>query len=166
MSNSFWPHGLYSTWNSLGQNTGVGSISLLQGIFPTQGSNPGLLHYRWILYQLSYKGSPRILEWVAYPFSSEPSWPRNQTGVSWIAGGKCGRPGFDPWIGKIPWLRERLPTPVFWPGEFHGLHSPCGCKESDTTERLSLSTPLRFFTNQVFKNLSYVTCIKHIFYIH
>ena len=49
------------------------------------------------------------------------------------------RPGFDPWVGEIPWRRERLPTPVFWPGEFHGLYSPWGCKESDTTERLSLS---------------------------
>ena len=39
MSDSFWPHGLYSPWNSLGQNTGMGSLSLLQGIFPTQGSN-------------------------------------------------------------------------------------------------------------------------------
>jgi len=48
-------------------------------------------------------------------------------------------PGFDPWVGKIPWRRERLPTPVFWPGEFHGLYSPCGCKELDMTERLSLS---------------------------
>ena len=45
------PHGLYSPWNSLGQNTGVGSLSLLQGIFPTQGSNPGIPHCRWILYQ-------------------------------------------------------------------------------------------------------------------
>ena len=45
-----------------------------------------------------------------------------------------GRPGFDPWVGKIPWRRERLPTPVFWPGEFHGLCSPWGHKESDTTE--------------------------------
>ena len=44
------PHGLYSPWNSLGQNTGVGSLSLLQGIFSTQGSNPGLPHCRWILY--------------------------------------------------------------------------------------------------------------------
>ena len=49
------PHGLYSPWNSPGQNTGAGSRSLLQGIFPTQGSNPGLLHCRWILYQLSYQ---------------------------------------------------------------------------------------------------------------
>ena len=36
--------------------------------------------------------------------------------------GNAGRPGFDPWVGKIPWRRERLPTPVFWPGEFHGLY--------------------------------------------
>ena len=46
----------------------MGSLSLLQGIFPTQGSNPGLPHCRWILYQLCHNGSPRILEWVAYPF--------------------------------------------------------------------------------------------------
>ena len=46
---------------------------------------------------------------------------------------------FDPWIWKIPWRRERLHTPVFWPEEFHGLYSPWGCKESDTTEQISLS---------------------------
>ena len=55
VSYSLWPHGLYSPWNSLGQNTGVGSLSLLQGIFPTQRLNPGLPHCRWILYQLSYQ---------------------------------------------------------------------------------------------------------------
>ena len=71
----------------LGQNTGVGSLSLLQGIFPTQGSNPGLLHCRQILYQLSHKGSPRILEWAAYPFSKGSSRSRNRTRVSCIAGG-------------------------------------------------------------------------------
>ena len=60
-------------WNSLGQNTGVGGLSLLQGIFPAQGLNPGLLHCGQILYQLSYKGSPRVLAWVAYPFSSGSS---------------------------------------------------------------------------------------------
>ena len=49
---------------------------------------------------------------------------------------QCGRPGFDPWVGKIC-RRERLPTPVFWPGEFHGLYSPWGRKELDTTEQLS-----------------------------
>ena len=58
MSNSLQPHGLYGPWNSPGQNTRVGSLSLLQGIFPTQGKNPGLLHCRWILYQLNHKGSP------------------------------------------------------------------------------------------------------------
>ena len=78
---------LYSQWNSPGQNTGVGSLSLLQGIFPTQGSNSGLLHYRQILNQLSYKGCPRILEWVAYPFSRGSSQPRNRTRVPCIAGG-------------------------------------------------------------------------------
>ena len=83
VSDSLWLHGL----NSLGQNTGVGSLSLLQGIFPTQGLNPGLPPCRWILYQLSHQGSPRILEWVAYPFSRGSSWPRDWTRVSCIAGG-------------------------------------------------------------------------------
>ena len=58
-----------------------------RGVFPTQGSDPGLLHCRQILYQLSHKGSPRIQEWVAYPFSSRSPQPSNQTGVSGIAGG-------------------------------------------------------------------------------
>ena len=58
VSDSLQPHGLYSPWNFLGQNTGVGSLSLLQGFFPTQGSNPDLPCCRWILYQLSHKGSP------------------------------------------------------------------------------------------------------------
>ena len=49
------------------------------------------------------------------------------------------RPEFDTWVGKLPWRRDRLPTPVFWPGEFHELYSPWGCKESDMTEQLSLS---------------------------
>ena len=78
------PRGLYSPGNSPGQNTGVGSHSLFQGIFPTQGLNLGLPHYRQILYQLSHQGSPRILQWVAYPFSSGSSQPRSQTRVSCI----------------------------------------------------------------------------------
>ena len=54
---------------------------------------------------------------------------------------QCGRPGFDPWVGKIPWRRKWKPTPVFLPGESHGQrslvgYSPQGHKESDTTERL------------------------------
>ena len=52
---------------------------------------------------------------------------------------QCRRPGFYPWVGKIPRRREWLPTPVFWPGEFHGLCSPWVCKELHMTERVSLS---------------------------
>ena len=63
MSDSLWLHGLYSSWSSLGQNTGMGSLSLLQGIFLTQRSNPGLPHCMLILYQLSHKGCPRTLKW-------------------------------------------------------------------------------------------------------
>ena len=58
VSDSLRPHGLYSPWNPPGQNTGVDSLSLLQGIFPTQGSNSGLPHCRRILYQVSHKGRP------------------------------------------------------------------------------------------------------------
>ena len=64
VSDSFQPHGLYSPWNSPGQNTGVSSLCLRQGNFPLQGSNPGLPHCRRILYQLSHQRSPRILEWM------------------------------------------------------------------------------------------------------
>ena len=77
------------------------------------------------------------------------------------------RPGFNPWVGQIPWRKERLPTPVFWPEEFHGLYSPWGQKESDTTERLSLTHQftdahldcfhLPAITNQAVMN-SYVQC--------
>ena len=87
VSNSLQSHGLYSPWNSPGHNTGVGSLSLLQRIFPIQGLNPGLPQWGQILYQLSHKQSPRILEWVAYPFSEGSSQPRNWTRVSCIAGG-------------------------------------------------------------------------------
>ena len=113
MSNSLQPHGIYSPWNSLGQNTGMGSLSLLQGIFPTKGKNPGLLHCRQILYHLGHCAvclvwlfvtpwtvahqvpqaplsirilQARILEWAAMPSSRGSSWPRNWTPVSCIAG--------------------------------------------------------------------------------
>ena len=68
------------------KNTGVDSLSLLQQVFPTQEPNRGLLHCRQILYQLCHQGSPRILEWIAYSFSSTSSQPRNPTRVSCIAG--------------------------------------------------------------------------------
>ena len=60
-------------------------------------------------------------------------------------------PGFDPWVGKIPWRRERLSTAVFWPGEFHGLYSPRGHKELDTTH-----THTHTHTHRVFRSGSVV----------
>ena len=64
MSNSLWPMDYNCPWNSLGQNTGVCSSSLLQGIFLTQGANPGLPCYRQILYCLSHEGSPSLLQGI------------------------------------------------------------------------------------------------------
>ena len=81
------PPGTSVHGDSLSKNAGVGCRALLQGILQIQGLNPGLLLCRQILYHLSYKGSPRILEWVAFPFSRGSSQPRNQTRVSCIAGG-------------------------------------------------------------------------------
>ena len=82
---TLWPHEpparLLHPWKSPGKNTRVGSCSLLQGIFPTHGSNSGLLHCRWILYCLSHQRSTRKLEWVALSFSRGFSQPRNWTGI-------------------------------------------------------------------------------------
>ena len=86
ISDSLQPLGLYSPWDSPGQNTGVGSLSLLQGIFLTY-SNPDLPDCRQVVYQLSHQRSPRILQWVDYLFPSGSSRPRNRTRVSCIAGG-------------------------------------------------------------------------------
>ena len=123
---SLWRHRLYSPWNSPGQNTVVGNLSRLQGIFPTQGSNPGLLLCRWILYQLNHQGSPKILEWVASPFSSRSSWPRNRIGVSRIAGGfhtnwAIREAHHQLWVHELPphwFMALMLPfnSPGGWPG--------------------------------------------------
>ena len=88
MSDSSWPPmGSSVHGDPPGKNIGVGSHVLLQEIFPTQGSNLGLPHCRQILYRLSnHQGNTWILEWVAYQFSRGSSQPRNQTGVSCIAG--------------------------------------------------------------------------------
>ena len=83
MSNFLRPHGLYSPWNSPSQNTGVGSLSLLQGIFPTQGSNPGLSHYRQIFLPAEPQGKPKntgvvslsILQWIFLTQESKPGSP-------------------------------------------------------------------------------------------
>ena len=87
VSNSLRPYGLCSPRNSPGQNTGVGNLSLLQGIFPIQGLNPGFPRCGQIVYQLSHMWSPRIREWVAYPFASGSSWAWNWTRDSCVVGG-------------------------------------------------------------------------------
>ena len=69
----------------------------------------------------------------------------------------CRRPRLDLWVGKIPWGRERLPIPVFCHREFHGLYSPWGCKELDTTEQLSLSTWMYLDCN---------FCLNYVWYVY
>ena len=120
--------------DSPGKNIGVGCHALLQGIFPTQGLNPGLPHCRRILYQLSHKGSPTYsrhlcLIYLAQLVKNPPAMQETQ---------------FDSWVGKILWRRESLHTPVFWLGESHGQRSLAGCslwdrKELAMTERLTLT---------------------------
>ena len=97
MSDSLQAHGLYNPWNSPGQNTGVGSLSLLQGIFSIQGLNPGLPNCRRILYQVSHKGSPRISEWVAYPFSSRSSDP----GIDSLSAELSGKLPSNHWLQAV-----------------------------------------------------------------
>ena len=118
LSDSFLPHGLYSSWKSLGQNTRVGSLSLLQGIFPTQGSIPSFPCCRQILYQLSYQGSPRRLEWVDYPFSSWSSQPRNRTRVPCIAGRFFTNWGIREALGSPSCVSCSVLSDSLWP---HGL---------------------------------------------
>ena len=91
------------------KNTGVGNLSLLQRIFPTQELNWGLLHCRLILYQLSYQGSPREQRICL----------------------QCRRPRFNSWVGKISWRRERLPTPVFLGFPCGSAGKEFGCKAGD-----------------------------------
>ena len=99
------PQGSSVHGDSPGKNTEVGCHFLLQGIFPTQGLNPGLPHCRQMLYCLSHQGSPKILVSVGYPFSRGSSQPRNPTGVSCIAGGSF-----------TSWADQRIRTVL---GEFN-----------------------------------------------
>ena len=81
MSDSLRPHGLYSPWNSPGQNTGVGRLSLLQGIFPTQELNQGLLHCRRIIYQLNYEGNPSSTPGLGRPPRKGKAYPLQYSGL-------------------------------------------------------------------------------------
>ena len=150
MSDSLRPHGLYSPWNSPDQNTGVGSCSLLQGIFLNQESNPALPNCRQILYQLSHQGPwyvhiglNKILKFIS-PVFFILGFPGKEPTC------QCRRRNeiqFDPYVGKIPWRRVWQPTPVSLTGQSHGQRSLVGYslrghKESDTTEQMSTHTQL------------------------
>ena len=117
VSDSLQPHGLYGPWNSPDQNTGVGSLSLLQGIFPNQGSNQGPLHCRQILYQLS--GKPNV--WCLFFL------------ISWdiFYGPGCGLPW---WMLRVS-LRRMKHILVNWlififgcAGSLCELSSSCGSR--------------------------------------
>ena len=122
---SLQPHGLYSPWNSPGQNTGVGNLSLLQGILPSQGLNPGLPYCKRILYQLNHKGSPwdetclhiTHIYWV-FHVALVVEKNNNNKPACQCRRHKRGR--FNSWVEKIPWRRAWQLTPVFLPGESHG----------------------------------------------
>ena len=98
MSDSLQPHGLYIPWNSPGQNTGVGSLCPSPGDLPNPGVEPRSLTLQADFLPAEPQGSPRILEWVAYPFSSGSSQPRNWTRVSCIASGF-----FTSWAAREAW---------------------------------------------------------------
>ena len=93
VSNPLWPHRLYSPRNYLGQNIGVGSLFFLQGIFQTQGSNPGLPHCRWILYQLSHKEAHGDESWTIMKAERQ----RIEVFKLW-----CWK-----WCLRIPWTERR-----------------------------------------------------------
>ena len=146
MFDSLRPHGLYSPWNSPGQNTGVGSLSLLQGIFLTQGLNPGLQHSRQILYRLSHQGRPRQCKTV--PFyrgedrRSERSAPRpssSHMGGMGTPGCCVSSPPHQCLLHRLPGAAEPAPrTPAGGAASSHlicvrgwepGLGARCWCRE-------------------------------------
>ena len=157
VSDSLRPHGLYGPWNSPGQNTGVGCYALLEGIFPTQGSNPGLLHCRRILNQLSHKGSFRLIienkKWENH--NNDNNSDNNDCVFRDFSVLDAERSIATPFLLKILFsviledvrLREiksfthlRSSGVGDGQGGLEGCNS-WGCKESDTTERLNIRTP-------------------------
>ena len=127
------------------------SLSLLQGIFPTQGSNPVLPYCRQILYQLNHKGSP-TLQFRYYYFIYKccvicPDFPGGPSGKEPSCQcRKHKRCGFNPWVWKIPQRRAQQQSPVFLPGESHGQRSLVGyglqgLKQSDVTSDIVYNLP-------------------------
>ena len=132
--------------DSPGRNTGAGCQALLQGIFPTQGSNPGLLHCRRILYCLSQRGSPRLGKPVAYPFSrgasppgAEPGTPALQASFlpAWLPGKPWAKAGGDLGEGSSPAGPSSQPVP--WGLQLIHLPQARGAGENQEPPLASLS---------------------------
>ena len=103
----------------------------------------GFPHSSFVKESTCNAGDPSSIPWSGRSSRESIGYPLQSSWASLVAQLvriclQYGRPGCDPWVEKIPWRRERLPTPVFWPREFHGPYGPWGRKESDMTERLSL----------------------------
>ena len=125
----------------------VGNYSLLQGIVPTQGSNPDLPHCRWILHHLSHQGSLRTLEWVAILFYRESYWPTDGARVShlqhwWVGSLQPGPPGKSSWMWQIlfkedckkfllPWCKQTCLN--YWRGKNRPPEGEAMCSISTHT---------------------------------
>jgi len=148
-------HSLLEKWDSPGSSAGnesacsTGDPSSIPGVERSTTEEIGYpLQYSWAspVPQLVKNLSATRETWVQSLGWEDPLEKGMATHSSILGLPQClswlkicqqrGRPGFNPWVGKIPWRREWLPTPVFWPREFHGLYNPCpwGHKELDTTE--------------------------------
>ena len=140
--------------SSLGKNTGVGCHALFQGISPTQESSPGLLHWRWILYQLSYQGGPKLsnplraihftsqsaFSWSLMEYEYHTSSSHIRRLLGWLSGKgytcqcrRLKRLRFNPWVRKIPWRGKWQPTQESHEQKNLAGYSPQGRKESDMT---------------------------------
>ena len=131
MSNSAGHYGPQPTsplspWNSPGKSTRVGCHGLLQEIFLTQGLNPHLLCLlHWQADSLPLAPASIYIHthiYIIYIYTCRASLVAQLIKICL----QCRRPGFNPWIGKIPWRREWLPTSLFLPGESHGQRSLAG----------------------------------------
>ena len=118
-----------------------------------------LAGYCWLLKVPSLRSCFFFAQKEEYQDSGLPWWFRR-----WRSRLQCGRPGFSPWVGKIPWRRAWQPTPVFLPGKFHGErslvgYSPCSCKESDQTEWLSTA-------HQDFSSVQFSRSVRDVLKTH
>ena len=120
MLKSLYKHSLWVTILLKTPESSVGKESVWNAGDPSSVPGSGRSAGEGIGYPLQYSWASLVSQLVKNPPAMREAW-------------------VQPWVGKIPWRRERLPTPVSWPGEFYRLCSPWGHKESDTTKQLSLS---------------------------